>query len=459
MFELPDTMTSLPTAAFAVDPATRAEADRLLSGRADLVLRRLLRDQESPASLLAARRVLDAFLSFASGSTMDQRFEPAAVAARVAAVRTGLLAKLSTLEPRADVVRQRAPLSLTAGCWLDTVSQAATQPSVIVNRLVAQHFAFQGEGEPQKGVLHERRRALEAAGVHLPEIDAVDFARKARTRPLTARHALFYLALSRLPASFLPEVVGVHYVVHALGLDDALLEVTPRLSEPELRSILDEYAQLLRTSPTGPADERRLMRAVNLALHLETEHAAMLVELAEWQAGLSLEAKVAAIIERHAPYAGRQHREVRVGGKLLTETLADPEFDLAAFVRSFRDSRQLKPIRGGDGRFLRAIKFGGPMFGIFDAEEAAVFEEWAAAANAGTLPDVELSPNRAGDAQAAVWDERLAAADPADVAYEAAVVSDDRQLFHRLVNIEAFPNTLPLARQRAEANLAAAEVL
>lgn len=460
MFALPDTMTSLPTVAFEFDPADRAEADALLSGRADQVLRRLLRDQESPASLLAARRVLDAFLGRPLPTVAaTDGLDPDAIAATVAATRGTLLARLSTLEPRADVLRQRAPLALSAGCWLDTVSQAATQPSVIVNRLYGQHFAFQGEGEPQKGVHHLRRRALETAGVHLPEIDAVDFLRKAQARPLTARHALFYLALSRLAATFLPEVVGVHYVVHALGLDDALLGLTPVLDEPALRGVLTEYAALTRASVTGAADRRRLARAVELALFLETEHATMLVELAGWQAGLSLEAKVAAIIERHAPYAGRQHRDVRVGGKLLTETLADPDFDLAAFVTTFRESRQLKPIRGGDGRFLRAIKFGGPMFGIFDAQEAATFEEWAAAASAGTLPEVELSPNRVGDPAAAAWDERLAAADPADVAYRAAVVDDDRQLFHRLVNIETYANTLPIARARAAANLDAAEVL
>src|SRR6202035_735813 len=132
-------------------------------------------------------------------------------------------------------------------------------------------------------------------------------------------HACFYLALSRLPASFLPELVGVHYVFHALGVDDLLSGTAPMLPEPALRDVLAAYLAL-----AGPAERERLHTGLRLALDLEGEHVAMLAELATWHQGLSLESKVAAIVARHAPYAGTQHGEVRVGGRLLGGTVTHP---------------------------------------------------------------------------------------------------------------------------------------
>jgi hypothetical protein len=487
-FELPDTTTSLPIAVFEFSPAARQEAAQILAGGPQAAFQRLLRDQESEASMLVARRVLDAFFSRAgaAGSPVppgggaaatpvaaghrilaDTDPEPDAdtIVGHVLAVRADLTAHLAGLirddaEVRDAVLRQRAPLSLLAGCWLDTVSQPATQPAVAVNRLFGQRFLLQGEGSPQRSSYQVRRRVLEQAGVFLPEIDSADFGRKAQIRPLTALHVLFYLALSRLSASFLPEATGVHYAFYLLAVDDLLLGTAPVLSESVLRDGLAEYLALTRSSVSGPADRHRLRAAIGLTLSLESEYVGLLADLAAWQRELSLEGKAAAIIERHAPYAGRQHRVARVGGRLLTEIFGDPGFDLADFVRVFRDSRQLKPIRGGDCRFLRAIKFGGPMFGIFDDREAAVFKAWAQAAAVGELPaEVELSPNRAGDEAASGWLAAIEQREPADVRYAEARPGDDRALLHRLVNIERFASTLPLARQCALDNFQAAEVL
>lgn len=485
-FTLPDTTTSLPAATFEFDPATAAPAAHLLAGPPAEALHRLLRDQETPVGFLVARRVVAAFLpppggrdgagtaaaaagvpgrvpglpGGTAGVPGDEAGGVAALAGRLTAARDALeprlraLAGIADVEVRDAVLRQRAPLALLGGCWLDTVSQPATQPAVVVNQLFTHHFVLMGEGNPVRGAHHLRRRALEEAGVYLPAVDAVDFFTRARTRPLTALHGLFQVALSRLSASFLPETVGAHVAHHLLGVDDRLLGLPPALDEAALLGLLTGYAE-----QAGPDGRRRLTAAADLIVALEQEHVALLEETARWYADLPLEGKVAEIVARHARFAGRQHGDVRVGGRPLTELLEDPDLDVAAFVRTLRRSRQLKAIRGGDGRFLRAIKFGGPMFGIFDEREAAVFRAWADAAAAGTLPDTDPPVNRLGDDAAERRAAALRAAEPGDVRYRVAAPADDRQFFHRLVNIESYPNTLPLARERATANLAAAEVL
>jgi len=323
-----------------------------------------------------------------------------------------------------------------------------------VNLLYTQHFTQRGEGNPRRSLHYLRRRQMEGMGVYLPEIRAADFLARADARPLTALHGCFYLALSRMPANFLPELLGVHYVFHALGVDDLLSTMAPMLAEPTLRDLLMTYLEL-----AGPAERRRLHAGIRLALALEREHVAMLAELATWYQGLSLESKVAAIVARHAPFAGCHHRSVRVGGQLLADTFTDPDLDLATFLREFRESRQLRRSPDGLSRFVKAMKFGGPMFGIFDEREAAVFQAWVESAQAGERPEIVISANTVGDSQAAVLMSAIADSAPADVVIADVGMPSARELFYRLVNIENYANTLPLAAERAEELFSEAEIL
>jgi heme oxygenase-like protein len=471
-FELPDLIAALPPLPFEFSPGAVGDADAIVAQPPHALYQRLLRDQESEAVLLTARRVLDAFLrspaaeagapeSGGPGPGGPGRDGPGAddIAAQTGGIRAGLAAAIEPLlgaEPgiRDAVLRQRAPLSLLGGCWLDVLSQPATQPSVVVNRLFAHHVRQRGGGNPRRSLHQLRRRRLEDAGVYLPEIGAAGFLARADARPLTALHGSFYLALSRLPANFLPELVGVHYAVHALGVDDLLLGLEPLVTEPELREVLACYLEL-----AGPAERQRLQAGLRLGLALEREHVAMLGELAAWQRGLSLESQVAAIVARHAPFAGSQHAGVRVGGRLLAETFTGPGFDVAAFLADFRESRQLQRTSDGLCRFIRAIKFGGPMFGIFDEREAATFQAWVETVQAGERPEIVIQASTVGDRRARAWRSAIAASAPADLVIAEAGEPDARELFHRLVNIENYPNTLPLAAERAEQTFAASEVL
>jgi hypothetical protein len=309
-----------------------------------------------------------------------------------------------------------------------------------VNRLFAQHWTLRGRGNPRRSLHHLRRQHLEANGVYLPDIAAPDFLHQAAARPLTALHAAFYLALSRLPATFLPELVGVHYAFHALGVDDLLLGTEPMLSEPELRDVLAQ---------ADPNERERVHVGLRLAVDLEQEHVALLAELAAWHQAQSLESKVAAIIARHARYAGRHHTRVTVGGRPLAELFAD--LDPVTFLAGFRED--------DPSRFTKAIKFGGPMFGIFDEREAATFQAWVRTVQAGERPPIVITKCTAGDTRARELTAAITASTPADLVIADPGTPADRELFHRLINIENYPNTRPLAARRAADLFDEAEIL
>jgi hypothetical protein len=230
--------------------------------------------------------------------------------------------------------------------------------------------------------------------------------------------------------------------------------MAPMVPEPDLRDVLAAYLDL-----AGPAERRRLHTGIELVLALEREHIAMLAELADWERGMTLESKVAAIVARHAPLAGSQHQGVRVGGRLLADTFAASDLDVARFLAEFREARQLQRRTDGPCRFLEAIKFGGPMFGIFDEHEAGILQAWAESVQAGQRPEIVISACPVGDKQAAERAAAIAASAPADVVIAEAGSPGDRELFYRLVNIEHHGNTLPLAAARAAELFEAAEIL
>lgn len=458
--ELPDRTTSSALTTVEFTPGTGERAAELLAGDPRAVFRRLLRDQESEAAQLAARRIVHAFLP--PPGEGDTSTEDVVAVVADARARIGvLLDAIARHEPahRRAAARERAVIGQLGGCWLDTVSSPATQPAIIVNRLLRDHLTLKGDGSPQRSVHHVRHRALEQDGIDLPDLAADAFLTAARTRPLTAWHACFHLALSRVAASLLPEVVGAHYAFHALAVDDRLAGVPPVLAEHGLRATLAEYLSLTATSPRGPAERARLRASVARVVELELEQTRLLVELADWHAGRSVHSRVADIVARHAPFAGRQHGGVTVRGQRLTDTFADPDLDLAAFLDELRRSRQVKPLPTGGCRLLDALRFGGPMFGIFDEDEAATLAEWVALAQSGDRSPIEIDENRAGDDAAARLSAAVAAADPPHVRFADPGLPDERETLYRLVNVEHFPNLLPLARRRALRGLVDAEIM
>lgn len=453
----PDTTTSLPTGPLHHTAETVDAVEAVLAQPPRVWLEHLLADTETPKSRLLAVRIADAALDAGEdpGDDLVER----------------LLERRAALRERYDrhrggkawhhLLRRRAPLALTAGAWLDTVSQPATEPALIVNRLGAHLLALKGEGVVTDGIEARRRRALESAGVHLPRLREADFASRAEIRPLTAVHTAFSVALSLTGALRLPEIVGVHCAYFLIGVDDHLLGLDPLIAEAELHAVLEQYRRLCAESPTGEEDLRRLRRGAAAVLAVEEEQIEAAEQYAAWLEDLSLDQRVAVIVARHMPFAGKQHKQVKVGGRLLSDWFADPESaDLVGFLHAFRDSRLLRRRADGTTRFMEAIRFGGPMFGIFDAAEAATFAEWIDAVNAGERPEIRLVPDTSGDAATVRRRDRVAAGPaPGRLVFESPSEPDDRELLYRLVNVERYPNVLPLAKARVERSLEAAELL
>lgn len=110
---------------------------------------------------------------------------------------------------------------------------------------------------------------------------------------------------------------------------------------------------------------------------------------------------------------------------------------------------------------MRALKFGGPMFGIFDAEESAVLDAWVREVQEGVPARAPVPGTPGADARAAARRADLTGAGAGDGAVfaEPQETYDDRTFFHRLVHAESFPSIRRAAAARAEQGLLDGELL
>jgi len=451
---------------FAFSPGAEAEAQVLLAQDAGMILHSLLRDQEGEGALYAAKQVIDARLAEAPDgvAAVEQRADPEALLGWLAETGAALVARIEaavagTPRARRAILRERAALALAGNCWCDTVSQPATQPGRTANELLGQHFRWLGEGVIEAAVPELRRHAMNEAGVILPGLIELSFAEKAAPAAGTALAAAYLVALSRYPATYLPEVVGTHLAYHGLGLDAALLGVGTPFGVDDLLRLARTFLVEAEGDPKATELAARLRRAVAVVVAIETRQAALLAELAERTRAQNLDSQVAELVARHAPMAGSHHRNVKVGGAAMSDIFAAPDVSIQVFMERFRTSFYLRADRQGGCRFTRSIKFGGPMFGIFTAEEAATFKAWADEIAEAPDAPVVLMTVRPDDAEGEAALARVRAARPRGVVEAGPPPADDRELFFRLVNIENFPAVLPLARARAQAGLALARGL
>jgi Iron-containing redox enzyme len=448
---------------FLFSAGTPAEARLLLTQPAGHLFSMLVNDRESEATRLAAKAVLEAELSDAAPGP-DEAGADAAIVAVLAreldALRGEAGSALATMlqddrEAQALALRERAPTALTAGCWLDSVSQPLTQPAEIVNLLFGQHLGDRGGGIWETSTDAQYRRVLDARGISLPPVAAEGFPAAAAAQTGSWRLACFYLSLARYPANYFPEVVAANWAFRAAGIDAHLasIDFSALAAADQARSMAAQYVAALRSGGGPQAGEliARFARAVRVTARLERASLRLIENRLAAERRASLEDRAARVIERHYRYASKHHDSVMIAGRPLADVFDAPDFDLRSFMKVLKRSPAMVPAGDGECRFLKALKFGGPMFAVFNESEVEALRAWvrssAEPGPGGPRPDGdEARP------------PSLSAGD--DVRFEdLAPGFDDRELFHMLVNVENYPVVLPTARRIAERGFASARRL
>lgn len=433
----------------------------LEQGSAKTLYKAFASDIESEGQQLLALQLTETLLA---STTAD--FPPLTAVelpAFIATAKTTLFKRVERLsqandDDRKQLLRQRALLALIAGCWLDYVSQPATEPAEVVCLLGGQNFALKGHGEIANSQQRLRYRQFAAMGIAIPEVYTSGITECLGSVELTAWQASFWLALSRLPASHLPEVVGLHYAYYCLGFDDALLGLPAPIAQVQLDTLMATFLRHCQQDEQGAVSEKRMLNAVVRAVDLELANSEMLLALQSQLAQRTPDDRMAEIVRRHLPLAGKHHKRIRLEKCSLAEC---PEqlSDTETFLRALRASPYFRQLPSGECSFQKAIRFGGSMFGIFSPQEAATMARWIANSQSGD--DICLSDfTDAGSEQSAVWLKRCRDTSlQSHVVWQSAQLPDHRELLWRLVNIEHYPCHLARLKLRVEQTLQQAEAL
>lgn len=304
----------------------------------------------------------------------------ALAAASNARFRTGFLApwEAGSVPPPEDSGKRRrflgalAPALLLEGVWLAAAAQPATAHRPGENLLCELYCRIMGLDDPARSPPLRFRAALTLAGLHLPPLDDPGFFEHPRIPDCALAFPCLHLSLRHRPRSFFPELLGytlAHCARKPAWWDDALPD------SQALRTGLAELALAALESYPGKDDQAERIRA-GWALYRSSFESLLRETEAHLARRCTAEEAMAALVQANRSFAIGYHKHVRLGGRTLDQWLEQSGPDVRPLLHALADSPWIDRNCPEASRLIRAMDFGGPMFGVFDAAERQVCLDW-----------------------------------------------------------------------------------
>lgn len=286
---------------------------------------------------------------------------------------------------RTFILRAWAPLGLLEGIWLGRVASPASGHLPLQNRLLALYTDGMGLDNPALSPALRYRARLTQAGVSLPLIDSPDFFQHPGFPDGVLRIALNHLTLFHRPERYFPEIMG--YTLAYLSREPNELD-DPEWSVRRRRHLNAFTADI----PDADQDQER-MRAGH-ALYIQA-HAQAHRELSAIirQPAPTAETRMATILRAKLPHAIGYHSGVRLEDRSLDAWLSDHQEQPEAVLQVLRRSSLINTACPAASRLIKAMDFGGAMFGVFSQEEQEAARDWIA--NPAKRPD--SAPSASGN--------------------------------------------------------------
>jgi hypothetical protein len=271
---------------------------------------------------------------------------------------------------RRQALRLLAPALLLDGVWLARAASPATGHGEAESHLLALYTRTVGLDDPAASPPLRFRAALELAGVHLPPLASPEFFKN----PVLSAEALVLpaaaLYLLHRPRHYFPELLGftLAWVYREPAWWDASTLGDGQAKDRELA------AAALAAWPERAALQARVAAGWNLCRHAFEDLCGAVAR--EWARDATAEAAVAAIVDARRAEAVGYHGRVRLAGRSLDDWLRESEADARPLLRALRESGRVNRSCPAGSRLVRAMEFGGPMFGVFGEKERQAFLHW-----------------------------------------------------------------------------------
>ncbi|WHM40038.1 iron-containing redox enzyme family protein [Streptomyces sp. BPTC-684] len=299
------------------------------------------------------------------------------------------------------ILRNCAPLALSAGAWLQWIpapGNSETEPVLTVLSLYASDV---GAGRPLADRGSEYRALLRGHGI-VEETPGVRLASSEYVEGFSFRLPALLLAMSRRPVAFLPEILGADLCLRTVGLIPPLAAA---LGAGDYEGVDPAALDLGGARPGTAASGRELSLAATRA-YLEDRHALegpaggeaatrrllggfrwAQREIRVWSERLRHEVVLSQhpdygvwrLIHARARQAAVYHSRFKLAGRPLSEWFADVDAGPRPFLRALAKSPLVRPGKPDASPLLgRLIGPKGPMFRIFTEEEIATLHRWIA---------------------------------------------------------------------------------
>jgi len=335
------------------------------------------------------------------------------------------------------------PFTRSAGRWLDTISQVATQPCEQANALLRQRMNLSMQDMqillPQEMPIHLQSDEVWLVGC-------------------------YHLALGMYGSTYFPEIIATEWAYRWIALQTDRDTDEDSAAKQALYDHATDIYLAYDKALSGLSEEQghqqadsirlRMRHAARVAATLGLRVVNFCAEIATRREAVRPARQVAELVAQVAPMTGKHHQKVRIGGQILADRFADPSLDAAGLVSDLESSPLVRISKDGNCPFLNGLKFGGSMFGVFSDEQHALLTQWVE----------QIGVNGTGEttAEPAMYLPPRADAitfSPKGLAAPPQVPQDQRELFFQLVNIEHYPYLMPHAKSIVERGLERARKL
>lgn len=270
---------------------------------------------------------------------------------------------VSSITPSPLLLKSLAPWTLLDSIWLARVAQPATGHLPAACRLLLIYTETVSIDYPAASPPLRYRARLTEAGMTLPPIDSPEFFYAGFREPALKAAAMALIFMHR-PLRYAPELLG--YTLAHLGREPEPWE------DCKLRPIRLRHQVWVREAlEIGLADGMSKTRidagwGLYIALY-EVIHEDC--RSREGQPSPTREDQFATLIQTRRSHALGYHQNIRLGDKSLDEWLANAHKDTRPLLRALHDSPLIDRACPASSRLIRAMEFGGPMFGVFSPQE------------------------------------------------------------------------------------------
>jgi len=270
---------------------------------------------------------------------------------------------VSSITPSPLLLKSLAPWMLLDSIWLARVAQPAMGHMPAACRLLLIYTETVSIDYPAASPPLRYRARLTEAGMTLPPIDSPEFFYAGFREPALKAAAMALIFMHR-PLRYAPELLG--YTLAHMGREPEPWE------DCKLRTIRLRHQVWVREAlEIGLADGMsktridagwRLYISMCEGIHEDCSSRGA-------QPASTREDQFANLIQARRSHAIGYHQNIRLRDKSLDEWLANAHEDSRPLLRALHDSSLINQACPASSRLIRAMEFGGPMFGVFSPQE------------------------------------------------------------------------------------------